>query len=687
MKRKVSYSISIACLFSLIFILCTPTAKAMKGRLLLVGGGSEQIGGWSNPAYKWAVDKSENKRVAIIGYSAPTSFLRDYFKNNLGANFSKDFTVATRNEALAQSIYDSLITYDVIFFRGGDQSIYYTNFKDTKLSDAVKFVFNKGGVIAGTSAGLHILSSVIYSAADASITPEQAMLNVNSSDITLENDFLGLFPGFIFDSHVAERGRFPRSISFLARWFKDKGEKIKAVAMDDLTAMGIDTNEVGEVLGTGAAGIYQTSKKNGKDFSLSRNGKLAADSIIVRNIINGWKYNFKTDVVIKPTTSGIGISNPTIKNQNISSKILLSSSDAVGLNKVLINQLVNNTSSKNDRIIIVTGSDSTSAFAFKTEMQNAGATRINIIQTSSVDTLQLKFIKNATKFLFVGNTLATLNAFFIDPNIGSKVYEIIKSNGSILAFVGGNSRFAGSRVLSENYTGQYTAYGNLITTSKGLDILKSTIVFPGSLSSANSKENSVCSVPFFMMKDTLSYGIMLNGDAILKYEVKTNGKAYFTSYGLYSAIILRNTGTSYSFSNTTSRNNGSQKPRQVAGFDSLYVSFVDSTNAKEVGSGITYKATVDTLSLITKTTSIDFEDAKFTIYPNPTHHTITMKVSDNFNKIENVTLIDISGKKVYESNQLSNQISVKGLPEGMYILMINDGENVYQRKVMIENKE
>ena len=77
-------------LLLLVFLFCNQ-AFAQTGKLLLIGGGSEKSteNAWNSQAYKWAVDNSENKRVAIISYGTADSWLPDYFKNNCGAQNAK----------------------------------------------------------------------------------------------------------------------------------------------------------------------------------------------------------------------------------------------------------------------------------------------------------------------------------------------------------------------------------------------------------------------------------------------------------------------------------------------------------------------------------------------------------------------------------------------------------------------
>ena len=96
-----------------------------QGHLLVVGGGSEKQGGWSDAPYSWAVEKSQNKRVAVITYdSNPTSWLPNYFIS-LGASEAKNFVIPNTATANLQETYDSLVTYNVIFFKGGNQWNYY----------------------------------------------------------------------------------------------------------------------------------------------------------------------------------------------------------------------------------------------------------------------------------------------------------------------------------------------------------------------------------------------------------------------------------------------------------------------------------------------------------------------------------------------------------------------------------
>ena len=78
----------------------------------------------------------------------------------------------------------------------------------------------------------------------------------------------------------------------------------------------------------------------------------------------------------------------------------------------------------------------------------------------------------------------------------------------------------------------------------------------------------------------------------------------------------------------------------------------------------------------------------FTIYPNPAKDFININFSESFNEDYKIELIDIQGRKVYESStQLqTNQIPVAQLTNGLYLLMLKNSSGAKRiEKVMISH--
>ncbi len=662
-----------------LLIFASQNLFAISGKLLLVGGGTERDtpNSWSTPAFQWAINQSANKKALIVHYQTTSTFYPTYMTGQCGAIASKNLIIDNTNADL-QATFDTIMNYDFVFFRGGDQSQYYNFYKNTKTAQAIQAKFDAGGVIGGTSAGLHILSKVIYNAQDASVTPLETMPNVANSSITLSDDLFNLLPGYVFDSHVAERGRFPRSIGFIAKWFNDTNEKIKALTVDDMTAMGIGTNNIGTVFGTGAIGIYETKSLKLNPFS--RTGKMVADSISVKQLLNGWVYDFNTQTI---TTSGVVSTTGTFAIETNQSTVMLSGADDFANNSNFIAHFVNNIGTKELPVVIFSGTDTSVARQFKVNILSRGAKRckiIRLIPSGIANATLLDTIKQTNKFIFIGNTLTQLNTILATNGIGTFINTKIRAAGVAVGFVGNNARFAGKRVVSDNYTVQYAAYDNLIRTTKGLGLLTNTIIFPNAFFNSNTNENSVCTIPYFMVQDTVLHGVLLTSNSYLKYAPKANNKAYFTSDGFQPAIILKNKSSiKTGFSNTTSGKTVGMSPRQIAGFEEMSVSFLDTNARFEVANNIPFAPITDSLKL--SVLENDYKNINVTIYPNPTSEVLNI-ITKNVSEIFGIQIFDITGSVVFESQKFTNQISTASLPKGIYIISIKSKKGIYKSKII-----
>ncbi|TAF75430.1 MAG: T9SS C-terminal target domain-containing protein [Bacteroidetes bacterium] len=659
---------------SICFLFAISNLFALSGKLLLVGGGTERDtpNSWSTPAFQWAINQSANKKALILHYETTSTFYPTYMTGECGAVASKNLVINATNADL-QETYDTIMKYDFVFFRGGDQSVYYSTYLNTKTAQAINDKFNAGGVIGGTSAGLHILSKVIYNAQDASVTPLETMINVSNTGITLKNDLFNLFPGFVFDSHVAERGRFPRTIGFMAKWFNENNEKIKGITVDDLTAMGIGSDDIGTVFGTGAVGIYESKSLKLSPYSIS--GKLKTDSIQVTQLINGWKYNFNTQSI---TTSGVVSITSTFASETNQSTILLSGADDFANNSNFITHFVTKIGKTDFPIVIFTGTDSTLARSFKLNILSKGAKRCKIIRLipSRLTVVGLlDTIKQTNKFLFIGNSISQLYSILTVDGIGKFINTKIRAKGVAVGFVGNNARFAGKKVLSDNYITSGAAYDNLIRTTKGLGLLQNTIIFPNAYLNSNVNENSVSVIPYFMVQDSVLHGIMLTSNSYLKYATKIDNKAYFTSDGFQPAIVLKNkSGIKTGFSNTISGRFTVMSPRQIVGFEQMSVSFLDTNATFVAAENVQYSPINDSLLLnINQNYSLKNE---FKIYPNPTNEVLNLE-NDTF---INLKIYDLLGTFLMEKTGIINQIYVSNLPKGVYFLEIKTPETTYKLK-------
>lgn len=632
-------------LLTFCFLVVFSCSFSQPGRMLLVGGGSEKNGAnsWSTPAYKWS---GKDKRVAIIGVS--TGSLAPYFMQQCGAAFAKEFAISTHDSANSQVLYDTLMTYQTVFFRGGDQYDYYSLYRNTRLQDAVNDLYNQGATICGTSAGMHILSSIVYTAENGTVYSYECIENPNNKYVTLENDFFNLKPGYIFDTHFAERGRFGRLTGFLANYKLNHDTDILGIGMDDMTCMTVDENGLGTVYGTGCANVY----KNGSTYLLNGT-KLLVDSVQVVQLLQGCTYNFVTREIIFNTLNRQ--INTNLQSETGNYTLLASGSNLLSENQLMLNDLVNNTGNKIDPILLLTGNETT-ALTYKEKLLQMGVSEVilaSISQASGSNVDLTNKITQAVKILFVSNATSIFVPFLATAN-GKLLNSVLHKSNAISAFVGDDSRYIGHTVV-ENYYTEYASWYAELTFLQGLSLLGHTVVMPNTFFSSEMYENTATAVPYAMARDTLHYGIWLTNHNYMKYSV-SQGKTWLSSFGNAPTMVVRNDGILAGFSAQTGSGSTSAKPRMIAGFEKLTFSLIDYTNPYLLG----------TMSTAGKVEEV--EGMAIMIYPNPAHDVIELYYNDGFS----YEILTTGGIPILlgSSDGKSCQISISSLKQGLYLLKI-----------------
>jgi len=647
---------SIQLFLLLLVIQAFTNAQTIPGSVMVVGGGSESNGGWSDEPYTWAVSQSENARVAIIGASNdPSDWLPNYFMNTCGAVFAKNFTIVNFNTADSQETYDSLVTYDMIFFRGGDQYDYYSNYKNTKTHDAVVEIFNNGGVICGTSAGLHILSEVVYTAQNGTVYPEEAIEDPYNQYMTLENDFFSLVPGTVFDSHVAERARFARTIGFTGRWELDHNP-ISGIAVDDKTAFCIDSDLVGTCYGTGAVGIYRSGADN--NFRVSGE-KLLADNLVVTQLIHGISINLNDFSV-----SGFTETSTTQNSEGNNVNIYLSGSNELNKNTQMLDELLSQNSS-NENIILLVKEENTTVSQFADYLSSNGSS-VEIIETSisngSSSSIS-EIISQSEKIVILENVYINLFDFLNGTENGAQMINKIKNGEMITAFVGGDSRFAGKSVVY-NYDEEYASYDGDLEFRTGLEILVNTVIMPQTFSSDIDNENAATSIPYAMVNEDIKYGIWLFDDAVAHFKF-FNSDLRLSSMGDFPMILAKNLSGSAQL--TDQQNSSSGNPRNIAGFEKFIYRLMDET-------------TSEIIDLVGG--SKEMSSLEVSIYPNPVIHSFQIELPGNYE----IQIHNTLGKLVQSEYVHSTaKISINDLPTGVYLISILDeNQTVYHQKLIKE---
>jgi cyanophycinase len=177
-----------------------------------------------------------------------------------------DYKAAAEDPTLARSIREA----GGVYFSGGDQS-YITKAlvrpdgTRTAVLQAIWDVYNKGGVIGGSSAGAAIMSSTMYYDAKTVLGTLAAGVN-EGRELAPGLGFVGT--DLFVDQHLLARGRFARMLPAMLK----KNYKL-GLGIDENTAMVINAKREVEIIGYQGALLLdlRQAKTNGdiKEFNLT----------------------------------------------------------------------------------------------------------------------------------------------------------------------------------------------------------------------------------------------------------------------------------------------------------------------------------------------------------------------------------------------------------------------------------
>jgi cyanophycinase len=662
---------------TVIVLLCLPISLAAQGKLVLIGGGSESKGGWSDAPYRWIVDHAANKKVAVISYSDEDNFIPDYFIS-LGAAEATNIKIDSRAVADLQSTYDLLMTCDAFFFKGGDQSLYYTQFKNTKTMQAAIDKFNAGGVMSGTSAGMAILSGVMYTAEKGSVYPDETLANLYHKKATLVDDFLAFLPGFLFDSHFTERGRIGRLLPFLAQWYLHKHASITGIGVDDRTALCIDPDKKAEVFGTGTVSIYNSSS-----YTAFKDEMPVADAINAIQLLHGHRIDLTTFEVLEGPP---GIVSPQPSDETGNYAVALSGGGDLSENNDLLNFLVKESGQLNDTVVVVTAPGKGKTFVQKIKDLGGSAALVETM-TASNDIHQMalrNIIRRSKKILFVENDTGLLFNFLAAGPTGILLNSHMRRNGMVIAFAGEDSRYAGRSFTTNHRTDGYAAYYGRLSYQKGLRLLPTSVIMANAFDPATTDyyENTTAAVSYAVVADSARYGIYLNKKNYVRYY-QQDGRNHFKAMGDQSVLILMNKGTKAALASQPVNAGG--PARDYTGFAAMQYVLLNGSAVLDAGVPIPLTDAPYAFEYPVVGVDNEFGLSSLRVFPNPSSDGV-FSFSRDIPAPRNLELsiVDRVGRTLLEQHggSLEQAVDLSGFPDGVYILRIDNGKEISSMKVI-----
>ena len=210
----------------------------LKGTLVIIGGGEDKVGDAVILSKVAEYIGKAKLVISTVASLAPQEYYDAYQESfkRLGLTHLEQHYLLERSEANNGSV-EILKKAGGVFFTGGDQLRISSLIGDTVFEAGVREMYERGGIIAGTSAGATAMGENMLIKGGASASCKIGDIHMAPG--------LGLLPNVIIDQHFSERGRIGRLLGAIAL-----NPRILGIGIDEDTAIIVHNNKF-EVLGNG----------------------------------------------------------------------------------------------------------------------------------------------------------------------------------------------------------------------------------------------------------------------------------------------------------------------------------------------------------------------------------------------------------------------------------------------------
>jgi cyanophycinase len=221
-----------------------------RGCLIIIGGGEDR-----DPTRERRILREVARHVhggklvlATVASREPKGYFEDYQRAfaDLGIGELVELYVTDRHQAMDREKLSVLDDAAGIFFSGGDQLRITSQIGDTGIEAKVRALYERGGVVAGTSAGAAVMSETMLVKGTSKETHRIGDLHMSPG--------MGLVRDVIIDQHFAERGRFGRLLGAVAH-----NPRVLGLGIDEDTAAVLEGDRF-HVIGSGAVYVVDGSE-------------------------------------------------------------------------------------------------------------------------------------------------------------------------------------------------------------------------------------------------------------------------------------------------------------------------------------------------------------------------------------------------------------------------------------------
>lgn len=227
------------------------------------------------------VDSFETVEIIPTASRIPQEAAGQYVEpfTKLGAKTVNVMDIETREQGNDPELIQRVIDADVVFFTGGDQLRLTNLLGGSRLLDTLKGHYQRGGVIAGTSAGAAAMSQAMIYQGRAGDAMRKGNVQMTPG--------LGLIRNVVTDSHFTQRGRFSRLLEVVVG-----NPGVIGIGLDEDSAVIVRDGDRIEAIGSGVVVIIDGHDMAYSNITEIRLGTaIAEEGVRVHTLTAGHQYH------------------------------------------------------------------------------------------------------------------------------------------------------------------------------------------------------------------------------------------------------------------------------------------------------------------------------------------------------------------------------------------------------------
>lgn len=259
----------------------------VDGKLMIIGGAEDKEG--ECKILKRFIQEAGGKDSRITVLTAATEYpeqvgtqYKELFQK-LGGGEVQILDVSERGAANREMLVQELEKSTGVFFTGGDQLRITGIIGGTRLGRTLHKLYERGIIIAGTSAGASVMSDTMIVGGEAG-TPKKETLTMAPG--------LGLLRSVVVDQHFAQRGRIGRLLTAISQ-----NPYVLGVGIDEDTAILVHSDGRFFVVGSNTVTVVDASPTLASNVSESSPGQaLVLTPILMHVLSEGYGFDLKRRV-------------------------------------------------------------------------------------------------------------------------------------------------------------------------------------------------------------------------------------------------------------------------------------------------------------------------------------------------------------------------------------------------------